>query len=57
MVEPPGDFGRAGVFEVDDGILVAVELIFVEQRPGTVDQAGEDEVGIAANAFAIEAGK
>ena len=57
MVEPPGNFGRTGVFEIDDGILVAVELIFVEQRPGTVDQAGEDEVGIAANALAIEAGK
>ena len=57
VVEPPGNFGRAGIFEVDDGILVAVELLFVEQRAGAVDQAGEHEVGVAANALAVEAGE
>ena len=55
MVEPPGDFWRTGILEVDDSVLVAVELIFIEQRSGAVDQAGEDELGVAANAFAIKA--
>ncbi len=57
MVEPPGNFGRTGVLEVDDGVFFAVELLFVEQRAGAVDQAGKDELGVAADAFAIEAGK
>jgi hypothetical protein len=57
MIEPPGNFGRTGVLEVDDGVLIAIELLLVEQRPGSVDQAGEDEFGIAANAFAVETGK
>ncbi len=57
MVEPPGNFGRAGVFEVDDGVLVAVELLFIEQRSGAMDEAGELELGIAADALAVKAGK
>jgi hypothetical protein len=57
VVEPPGNFGRTGILEIDDGVLVAVELILIEQSAGSVDQAGEFEIGVAANAFAIKAGK
>jgi hypothetical protein len=57
MVEPPGNFGRAGIFEVDNGVFLAIELILVEQSAGAVDQTREFEIGIAANALAIEAGK
>ena len=57
MVEPPGNLGRTGVFEVDDDVLVAVEFLVIEQRPGAVNQAGKNELGVAANALAIEAGK
>jgi len=45
------------ILEVDDGVLVAVELILVEQGSGTVDQAGEFELGVAADALAVEAGE
>ena len=55
MIEPPGDFGRTGVLEIHDGIFVAVELILVEQGSGTVDQAGEFELGVAADALAERA--
>jgi hypothetical protein len=54
MIEPPGDLGRTGVLEIDDSILVAVELLLVEKRARTMDQAGEDEFGVLANALAIK---
>ena len=31
MVEPPSDLARAGVFEIDDGILIAVEISLIEE--------------------------
>ena len=37
MVEPPGDFWRGGVFEVDDRVLVAAELGLVKQRAGAME--------------------
>ncbi len=57
MVEPPGNFGRAGVFEVDDGVLVAIKLFLIEQRSGTVQQAGENEGDIVPNPLPVKARK
>jgi hypothetical protein len=57
MIEPPGDFGGGGIFEIDDGVFVAIKLLLVKQRPGAMKQSGEDESGVAANALPIEAGK
>jgi hypothetical protein len=57
MIEPPGNFGRTGILEVDDGVFVAVEVGFVKQRSRAMQQAGEDEAGIVANALAIETGE
>ena len=57
MVEPPGNVGRAGVFEVDDGVLVAIKLFLVEECAGAVHESGELKFGVTADAFAIEAGK
>ena len=39
MIEPPGNLGRAGVFEVDNGVFVAVKICFVEKRAGAMQQA------------------
>ena len=39
MVKPPRDPGRGGVFEVDDGVLVAVKFALVKERAGAVQQA------------------
>src|SRR5579859_5307725 len=55
VVEPPGDLVRAGVLEVDDGVLVAVELALVKQRTGAMDEAAELEGDVFADAVAIEA--
>ena len=57
MVEPPGNFGRTGIFEIDDGVLFAIEFLFIEQRTGAMNEASELEVGVLANALAVEAGK
>jgi len=57
MIEPPGDFGRRRVFEIDNRVLVAREIGFVKQRAGAMQKAGELEVNIAPDSFAVEAGK
>jgi hypothetical protein len=57
MIEPPGNLGRTGVFEIDDGVFITVEMRLVEERAGAMQQAGKNEFGVVANAFAIEAGK
>ena len=57
VIEPPGDFGRTGILEIDDGILVAVELLLVEKSARAMQQAGVDEVHIAADSFPVEAGE
>jgi hypothetical protein len=54
MVEPPSDFGRTGVLEIDDGIFVAVEMRFIKERSRAMQQAGEDEGGVLANALPIK---
>jgi hypothetical protein len=55
MIEPPRDIRRTGILEVDDGVLVAIELLFIEQGSRTMDEASEFEVDVAADALAIEA--
>ena len=57
MVEPPSNFGRTGILEINDSVFVAVEMGFVKKRSRAVQQAGEEEVGVFANALAIEAGE
>src|SRR5205807_4844999 len=57
VIEPPGNFGRWRVFKINDGILVAIKILFVEQRPCAVYKSAELKVGILANAIPVEAGK
>jgi len=57
MIEPPGKLRRTGILEIDDGVFVAIELDVLEQRPGAMQQPGEGEFGVGANALAVKAGK
>jgi hypothetical protein len=57
MIKPPRDLGRAGILEIDDGVLIAVELLLVKQGARPVDKASELEFRITANALAVKAGK
>ena len=57
VIEPPGDFGRTGILEIDDGIFVAVKLALVEKGARTMQQAGVYEVHIAADSFPVETGE
>jgi hypothetical protein len=55
MIEPPGDLGRTGILEIDNRVLIAIELALVEQCTSAVHESGELELGIAADAFGVEA--
>jgi hypothetical protein len=57
MVEPPGNFRGAGILEVDDGILVAIEFCFVEERSSPVQQPAENEFRVVANSLPVETRK
>ena len=43
VIEPPGNVGRTGVFEIDNRVLIAVKLLLVEKSAGSMQQAGIDE--------------
>ncbi len=55
MVEPPRHTRRRRVFEINDGILVAVEHLFVEERVGPVEQPAIGDFSAGANLRAVEA--
>jgi hypothetical protein len=55
VVEPPGDSGRTGIFEIDDHIFIAVELLFVKKGASPMEQAGVNEICVAANPLPVEA--
>jgi hypothetical protein len=57
MVEPPGDLRRTGIFEIYNGIFIAVELLFVEEGSGAMQQTAVHKFHIAADAFAVKAGE
>src|SRR3954452_7354628 len=54
MIEPPRNFLRRGVFEVEDGIFVAIKIFFVEQSAGTMHEARVAELHVAFHALSIE---
>lgn len=54
VVKPPGDFWRTGIFEIDDGIFVAVKIGFIEKRSGAMQQARVNKLDIVADAFRIK---
>src|SRR6202042_3279458 len=55
MIEPPGDFGRRPIFEVDDRIFSDDELAFVEECSGSMHEAVKGEGVRRLDAFAMEA--
>src|SRR5579862_331954 len=57
VIEPPRNLRRTRVFEVDDGVFVAVKMRFVEKRPGAVQQPGINELHIFTDALPIETRK
>ena len=57
MVKPPCNLWRSGILEVDNGILVAIKIGFIEERARAMDQPGELKVHVRPDAFAVEARK
>ena len=54
MVKPPGQAVAWGIFEIDDGVFIAIENTYVKQLPGPVHHPGVVELGLGINAGAIE---
>jgi len=55
VIEPPGDFRRCGVLEVDNRVLVTRKFALVKERPGTMNQPVIFVPGLAVDALAVEA--
>ena len=45
MIEPPGELLRRRIFEIHDGVFIAIEEAVVEKLRGPVRQTGEGELG------------
>ena len=54
VVKPPGQIWIAGVFEVNDGILIAVKLHIQKQLPCPVSQPFVVEIRILVDTVAIK---
>jgi hypothetical protein len=57
MVEPPRYSWRSGVFEVDDGVLIASEFTLVKEGTGAVDKAVILIACTRGDALAVKAGE
>src|SRR5215469_2673209 len=57
VIEPPGDFGRTGVLEIDDGVFVAVKLPLVKESAGAMQQSGELEIDVIADSLPVKTRK
>src|SRR5580704_11184481 len=57
VIEPPGEPGRAGIFEVDDRIFIAVKNALLEGFSGGVGHAGIRKCGLGIDALPVKARK
>src|SRR3974390_1564971 len=57
MVKPPDDARRGRILEIDNGVLVAREFGFVEERARAMHQPHVFELHMLTDALAIKAGK
>jgi len=57
VIEPPRDARRCRILEIDNGVFVAGEVIFVEERTGAVNQTHVFEFCALADALAVETRK
>jgi hypothetical protein len=57
MIEPPGNFRRGRVFEINDCVLIARELGLVEEGSGAMNQTVIRIRSAAGDALAMKASK
>jgi hypothetical protein len=55
VVEPLRELRGAGIFEVNDGVFIAIEDSIFERTRGFVSHACVKEFGVVVDAFAVEA--
>ncbi len=57
MIEPPGNFRRGRIFEIDNGVFVAGKVAFLKKGPGAMDEAVVFVLVVLPYALAMEAGE
>jgi hypothetical protein len=54
MIEPPGQFRRVAVFEIDDGVLVAVEQPGVKKRARSMDYRLINDLPVGMDSLSVK---
>src|ERR1700683_4583703 len=57
MIEPPGEQRRTGIFEIHNGVFVAVENAVFEGLRSFMRHPGLNKLGIGVDSFAVKPGK
>src|SRR5215470_17343500 len=57
MIEPPRQFWRRRVLEIDNRIFIAVEHVFVEKIAGPVQQTAVVHLSLLIDSFVIKPGE
>ncbi len=57
VVEPPGEPGRRGVFEIHDNVCIAIKGNVIELSSGPVRQPVVEKLRLRVDALAVEAGE
>jgi len=57
MVKPPANFWRGRIFEIDNGVLIAIEILFIEQSPRAMHETAKLETHIIADPLPVKTGK
>jgi hypothetical protein len=55
VIKPPGYIWGTGILKIDYGVLVAIEILFIEKRAGPVQQPRKNELHVVANSLPVEA--
>jgi hypothetical protein len=55
VVKPPGDFGRVGILEIDDGVFISIEEAGSPRLLRSVGHSGEAELGGGIEFFLVKA--
>src|ERR1700676_1804281 len=57
VIEPPGEFRRIGIFEIDNDVFIAVEKAALPGVHGAVSHSTEMKIRLRVETFAVKAVK
>jgi hypothetical protein len=54
MIEPPGQFRRRTVFEIHDGVFIAIEIAVIKQGSGAMHHRLKNLFPVGVNILAVK---